>query len=267
MGGPGSGRRKVSSPTVKVATKQPRDSNGKFKKVINKVGITEPMSRHGKQARTSKKAQKKIYDMIVFDYSGSMSSISRTTMKGINDYLTNLKETSGRTGIKTYCSMIRFDNRIEVMFLNKDSNEIVLLDSYPVRGTTALYDAIVEAINKTELNIGIVNLLNKDYDATITIFTDGHENASISTLAKVSGLINKVQVEYGWTIAFIGCGPLEQVRATTAAMGIFASNTASYDGTNEGMAAMASSLSVSRSAKSLSYAAGKQSNIGFFSEE
>ena len=120
-----------------------------------------------------------VYNVIILDESGSMSSIYNQALSGINEVLSGIRrnqedypdqhhyvtivtfEGSGVSGIKTRRDRVAID-RIEDFTKN----------DYRPGGCTPLYDAMGVTLNALEGKI------HEDDRVMATIITDGYENAS-----------------------------------------------------------------------------------------
>lgn len=111
--------------------------------------------------------------IFVIDESGSMNDLSSDTIGGYNSYLKSQKNLGGKARITTVLfndKVKTFNKRIDINNAPNMSNK-----TYIPSGSTALYDAIGDAIDIEEANIA-------DGDAPditiLVIITDGQENSS-----------------------------------------------------------------------------------------
>lgn len=135
---------------------------------------------------------------LVVDRSGSMESMGKEPFNAINTFVGDQK------GDNTDITLLRFDNVCDRLIDVTPSNEFSITqeDIIP-RGTTALFQAIGEAIEYTESRaVG--------YDKVIfMIMTDGEENSSHGRFRGESGrclvkeLITKNEAEK-WEFYFLG---------------------------------------------------------------
>ena len=143
--------------------------------------------------------------VFIIDRSGSMAGFEADTIGGFNSTIE--KQKCEVENGKALISTVLFDNTCEVIHDRVDINEIkpMTKKDYYVRGCTALYDAIGEAIH----HIGTIHKYARKEDvpqSTIfVIITDGMENAShIYTKDAVKSSIQKQQEKYGWEFIFLG---------------------------------------------------------------
>ena len=135
---------------------------------------------------------------LVVDRSGSMESMGKEPYNAINTFVADQK------GDNTDITLLRFDNVCErLLDVSPSNNFSITEEDIAPRGTTALYQAIGEAIEYTESKAG-------PYDKVIfMIMTDGEENSSHGRFRGESGrrlvkeLISKNEAEK-WEFYFLG---------------------------------------------------------------
>ena len=154
--------------------------------------------------------------VVVLDRSGSMSSISESTVSGLNSFIKEQKAAEG----EAYMTLVQFDNEYQIDYKSKPISEVVDLidgETFVPRATTALFDAVGRTINE---------LITTD-DVVFVIITDGHENASQEFKQKgVFDLIEKKK-KSGWNFLFLGAN--QDAIAAGGAMGINAGNSINYN--------------------------------------
>ena len=168
--------------------------------------------------------------VLLIDKSGSMKGLEEDTVKGYNSMLAKERQLSVPTNVTT----ILFSSDHEVLADRKPISEVpdMTLDSYKVRGATALYDTIGNAIEKTEAVKGIDDTGSK---VLFVIITDGLENYSQTyDQEKVRKLID-AQEEKGWEFVFIGANMDAEKEADT--IGIKKENAATYENSEKGVQA------------------------------
>lgn len=219
---------------------------------------------------------REVYDVLVIDRSGSMGQGYNNTITGINNYIDNLKKDTEATGVKTYISIILFNDKIELLMNCEDIKEIPKFDksNYIVSGTTALNDGVGAAIEllreKLKGREG-----DEDIDVSVTVFTDGEENSSVnyprdnpysSENKKLKDYIQELTESYKWTFSFIGAGTDKSVTAAAASFNIAPDNVVSYNMTStnhDGLVATLSRMSYARSAKMMSFSSGIKSTDSY----
>lgn len=141
--------------------------------------------------------------VFLLDRSGSMGGLEADTIGGFNSLLEKQKREEG----EAYISVVLFDHEREVIYdrASVRKAEPMTRDQYYVRGTTALLDAIGEAIH----HIGNVHKYAREEDrpekTLFVITTDGFENSSRHySSQKVKSMIERQKEKYGWEFLFLG---------------------------------------------------------------
>lgn len=153
--------------------------------------------------QTTENKEKLTEIVFILDRSGSMSGFEGDTVGGFNSTIERQKENDG----KAFVSTVLFDNESEVIHDRVDIENIKPLTrkEFYVRGCTALYDAIGDAIH----HIGNIHKYARKEDvpeSTIfVIITDGMENASHKyTKSQIKAEIERQKEKYGWEFIFLG---------------------------------------------------------------
>ncbi len=138
----------------------------------------------------------------VLDSSGSMQSIRKDTIGGFNSFLQEQQTEEGEATVSLY----EFDSDVDRLYRGRSiENAPKLTDgTYMPGGRTALYDALYTGITETA-----EFLMDGDSDwspenVIVVVLTDGQENASETSQARVRDLVTTHQDEYGWEFLFIG---------------------------------------------------------------
>ncbi len=145
----------------------------------------------------------KVEVVFIMDRSGSMGGLEADTIGGFNAMLKKQKEESDNI----IWSTVLFDHISEVVHDRVPVDKVKELDrdTYYVRGSTALLDAVGGAIH----HIGNVHKYAREEDrpskTLFVITTDGMENASvIFDYRRVKRMIERQQKRYGWEFIFLG---------------------------------------------------------------
>ena len=153
---------------------------------------------------SSKKAVSRIANLIILDRSGSMGSIRRQTIDGVNETLGAIRSAQRTTGVPqtiTLCSFCSCEMRDTYVDTPVDEARNFTPDDYVPCCCTPLYDAIGRCCTQLKTRIGADAATTA---VSVTIITDGYENASREwTGASVASLIKSLQSE-GWLFAYIG---------------------------------------------------------------
>jgi hypothetical protein len=176
----------------------------------------------------------------LLDRSGSMENIRHATIIGINDFVEKQK----KNGVPTTFSFTLFNAddygkpvNIEQVFNAIPIAEITPLDDFTPRGTTPLYDAMVETIRWFEQTIA-----GKDVRPLCVTMSDGLENASLQQSAdSVKALITE-KIAQGWEFVYLGAN--QDAYFEAGKMGIARGSTMSYVATDAGVRDVTQSTSV-----------------------
>jgi hypothetical protein len=243
-----------------------RDSKGRFAPKDPSSGSTK----RPKKTIVQTASNREIYDIVLLDESSSMGGTRGVAaVKGFNRHVQGLIESADKLKIKTLASLYVFNHSIKKTHFLADPNAFPNLDyasaSYMPSGSTALYKVVADSINELIAHLSVNNKLDsKDINVTITMFTDGEDTSSHSSLENARKAVNDA-MKLGWTIAFIGAGNKRSLEVEASKMGIHHSNVLVVEGTEQGIEAAYDSLTQSRSIKTELYATkGVSSNIGFF---
>lgn len=169
--------------------------------------------------------------VFILDRSGSMQGLEEDTIGGFNSMIEKQKSEPGEALVST----VLFDDVSEVIHDRVNIGEIEPMTGrdYTVRGSTALYDAVGDAVR----HIGNIHKYARPEDVpehtVFVITTDGMENASRRYSAKnVKSLIERQKKKYGWEFLFLGANI--DAAETAEAFGIGADRAADYLSDSEG---------------------------------
>ena len=175
----------------------------------------------------------KIYNLIILDKSGSMSSIEKAAISGFNETLGGIRAAQKQYADtqEHYVTLLPFCTcSMEYVYDCAPVAEVKNLTAkeYQPCCGTPLYDAMGRGIN---------DLLRKTKDekeasVIVTIITDGEENSSHEYNGKaIKALVDKMRNEYGWNFAYIGTN--QDVDAVAAKLSI--TNTMYFEDDDAGM--------------------------------
>jgi Mg-chelatase subunit ChlD len=184
--------------------------------------------------------------VVVLDRSGSMGSISKSTVDGFNTFLNEQQNAEG----EAFMTLVQFDDRYEIDYKSvpvKDVNPLIDGETFKPRGMTALLDAIGKTVNELET----------DRDVVFVIITDGGENSSREYKRDaIMNIIKTLEDEKGWYFLFLGAN--QDAIAAGGGMGIGGNKSFTFnatdDGTSSAFASFSSNISNYRSSK-MEYAA------------
>ncbi len=163
--------------------------------------------------------------IFIIDKSGSMSGLEKDTIGGFNSMVEKQRNEKGTCHIST----IFFADNSSVIHNRKNIANVALLTpaDYVPSGSTALLDAIGDAINHT---VRVQRYLSEDeraHKVVFVIITDGEENASRRfSIAKIKQMISLEKEKYGWEFMFLGAN-IDAI-ATASNMGISADRATNF---------------------------------------
>lgn len=177
-----------------------------------------------------------IYNLIILDESGSMSSIREQAFTGANETLQTIRaaqlENPDDNQMITFVTFDTNGSRPPVRTLI-DAEPIgkvadLTSDQYSPYGGTPLYDAIGHSINELRKKV-------KEGDhVLVTIITDGYENSSRHySAARVKSLVDELTAQ-GWVFTYIGAN--QDSERTASGLGI--RSTMDFKATVEGSVIM-----------------------------
>ena len=148
--------------------------------------------------------KKDLMEMVwILDRSGSMAGLESDTVGGFNSMVERQRQLPG----EVYVSTVLFNHQSKVLHDRVPIEKIEPLTErdYVPSGSTALIDAIGDAIH----HIGNVHKYAREEDrpekTLFIITTDGMENASRKYSAEeVRAKIRRQQEKYGWEFLFLG---------------------------------------------------------------
>ena len=182
-------------------------------------------------SNTTPKTQ--VYNLIILDKSGSMSSIAKAAIAGFNETVGGIRSAQERfkDTQEHFVSLMIFCNCEKTMVYNMvpvtEVKELTSKEYQPCCGTP-LYDAMGISINAWHKAIKD----KEDATAVVTVITDGLENASKEYSGQaIKALVERMKDEEGWNFAYIGTN--QDVRATSASLSI--DNHMEFADTDAGM--------------------------------
>ena len=184
-----------------------------------------------------------IYNVIILDESGSMSSIYHETIASMNEVLSGIRrDQEEHPEQQNYVTMVTFEGSgIEGVKTRRDRVPIGQIKrftgkDYHPGGCTPLYDAMGKTLNQLE------SLVHKKDRVLATVITDGMENASREYSGKtIKSLVDRLRKK-GWTLAYIGAN--QDAVEVASDLNIF--NALNYDATGEGIALMSMKFNKAR---------------------
>lgn len=176
--------------------------------------------------------KQRVFNLIILDESGSMCSIKRQAIDGVNETVQTIRAAQNKhTDQEHYVSLVTF-NSSEVKYVYDKAaalrvEELTGQQYSPACGTP-LYDAMGTALS------GLRKFVADSDTVLVTIITDGYENASREyNSSAIKALVDELK-GHGWVFTYIGANQdVEKVAAT-----ISVTNTLNFSASVEGTQAM-----------------------------
>lgn len=207
----------------------------------------------------------RIHNLIILDESGSMESIKRAAINGMNETVQSIRDAQKK----------HEDQEHIVSLVSFNSSEIKgIYDCVPVAEVkeltdkeyvpdccTPLYDAMGLSLNHLRAKV------NDEDKVLVTIITDGEENSSTEyNSAAIKALVDSLK-EKGWVFAYIGANQ----DVLKVAQTISVTNVMNFSSTDFGTTSAIASLRKSRDRMFSRIADGVfdsvSENTDFFSED
>lgn len=158
--------------------------------------------RTGSDAEGSRRIEE-VHNLIVLDRSGSMESIRREAVAGVNETLGTIRAAATRHDMAQRVSLVAFCGcSVNAMIYNRPIDAVapLKLDDYVPCCMTPLYDAIGQSCTRLKRELKG----RTDVAVSVTIITDGYENSSREwSGGAVKALIESLKGD-GWLFAYIG---------------------------------------------------------------
>ena len=141
--------------------------------------------------------------VFILDRSGSMSGLEADTIGGFNGMMDKQRGEPGEALVST----VLFDHETQVVHDRVPLDRVAPLDreTYFVRGTTALLDAVGGAVRHIANVHKYARPEDRPEKTLFVITTDGMENASRRyTYEQVKAMIQRQREKYGWEFLFLG---------------------------------------------------------------
>ncbi len=140
---------------------------------------------------------------MILDRSGSMGSIHAGTVEAFNTFLTQQQAEPGQARF----TLRQFDHEVLVTHDRVPLPGLapMALADFEPRGSTALYDALGQAIDDLGQCLAAMPEAERPGNVVMAVLTDGEENASTRyTRKQVADRIQHQREVYDWTLLFLG---------------------------------------------------------------
>jgi Mg-chelatase subunit ChlD len=176
----------------------------------------------------------KVYNLIILDESGSMSTIAQAALSGLNETLQTIRKSQEKYANEQehFITLVLFNGGgTKKIFDLVTADKIGELNQkdYNPDCNTPLYDAMGSSISRLRAQID----KNSSHEVLVTIITDGYENASREFTGKmIKQMVEEMKSE-GWTFAYIGANQDVDAVADSISIQSKFSYQANREGTEE----------------------------------
>lgn len=173
-----------------------------------------------------------IYNVIILDESGSMSSIYRPTIQSMNEVISGIRKNQKEfPNQRHYVTIVTFEgNGPDGIKTRRDRVPIQTVEDftdmdYCPGGCTPLYDAMGITLNHLE------SVILPEDKVMATVITDGYENSSREYSGNtIKALVSRLRAK-GWVLAYIGANQ----DAVEVARELNIKNALNFEATPDGM--------------------------------
>lgn len=138
--------------------------------------------------------------LFILDRSGSMQSIREDVVGGFASFVERQRAEQGTASL----TLVQFDDRYEVVYVDRPLPGVPLPLRHEPRGTTALLDAVARGVGQLADALAQKPEADRPASVTVVVVTDGHENASTEvTKEQVRALVARKRAE-GWKFLYFG---------------------------------------------------------------
>ncbi len=182
----------------------------------------------------------RIFNLLILDESGSMCSIEKQAIDGVNETLQSVRAAQKKyEDQEHYVSFVTFNSSsIKTVLDRVEATKVedITPAQYNPSCSTPLYDAIGKSVMELKKSVA------ENDKVLVTIITDGYENASREySQSSVKALTEKLG-QRGWTFAYIGAN--QDAMAVSHGLGI--KNAMNFEATVCGTVMMSQKLAASR---------------------
>ena len=146
--------------------------------------------------------KKRVFNLIILDESGSMSSIERQAIDGVNETVQTIRAAQKKHEEQEhYVTLVSFNSdAVKTIYDKVEANRVEELsnEQYQPSCCTPLFDAMGNALTKLRKSVAEEDVV------LVTVITDGYENASHEyNGASIKSLVESLKAK-GWIFTYIG---------------------------------------------------------------
>ena len=176
--------------------------------------------------------KQRVFNLIILDESGSMSSIEKQAIDGVNETVQTIRAAQKKHEDQVhYLTLVSFNSdSVKTIYENVEAEKVEELTNkqYCPACCTPLYDAMGNALTRLCKNVAENDVV------LVTVITDGYENASHEYDGKaIKSLVESLK-NRGWIFTYIGANQNVESVATSISI----TNTLSFSADAVGASAM-----------------------------
>lgn len=180
--------------------------------------------------------KKRVFNLIILDASGSMSTIEKEAIGAVNETIQAIRGARKKNEEQEhYFSLVVFNSdEVKTVYDCVEAGKIEELTSaqYHPSSCTPLYDAMGNALTHLRKKVA------DNDNVLVTIVTDGYENASVEyNSTSINALVDNLKKK-DWLFAYIGAN--QDAKAVGRSMGIL--STMNFSATSEGTTLMGAAM-------------------------
>lgn len=176
-----------------------------------------------------------IYNLIILDESGSMSSVYDETLQAVNEAICGIRKNQEEFGGQNhFVSIVTFEgNGMDGVKVRRDRVPVIEVADFTRKdycpgGCTPFYDAMGKSI------MGLEPHVRKEDKVMVTVITDGYENSSVEYSGRaIKALVERKRAK-GWAFAYIGANQ----DAVEAARNLNIRNALNFEANGAGVLSM-----------------------------
>ena len=180
----------------------------------------------------------------ILDMSGSMGTLAKDTIGGYNSLLNEQRKLGQENpALRANVTTVLFDDRYILLHDRADINSVpdITDKEYVPRGMTAMLDAIGRTLVRVGQNLAAMPEEERPGLVSVTIITDGYENASKEyQWNAVQKMIEEQREKYSWVFSFIGANI--DVEKTSRDLGIDRKMSKKFTASKVGAASVFASI-------------------------
>lgn len=182
-------------------------------------------------ARARKEGKRCFFDLIILDESGSMCTIYKQALDGVNETLNTIRQSQTEDDSQRhFVSLVAFDSSHLRFIYNgtpAEKTKDITTEQYRPGECTPLYDAMGVSIHDLRTRVADEDIV------MVTVITDGEENSSqVYTSAMVKALVDELRLK-GWTFTYLGANQDVEAVATDLNIDNYMAFEASEEGAQE----------------------------------